>query len=45
MKVGYQDNIERATLENDDFRRVLYTGHNLLYRSQSSTCFNDDSTR
>jgi mannose-6-phosphate isomerase-like protein (cupin superfamily) len=26
---GYVDNIERATEENDDFRRVLYTGHNL----------------
>ena len=26
---GYCDNIERRTLENEDFRRVLYTGHNL----------------
>jgi mannose-6-phosphate isomerase-like protein (cupin superfamily) len=26
---GYVDNIERATLDNGDFRRVLYTGHNL----------------
>ena len=26
---GYCDNIERATLENEDFRRVLYTGRNL----------------
>lgn len=26
---GYCDDIERATLENEDFRRVLYTGHNL----------------
>ena len=26
---GYCDNIERRTIENDDFRRVLYTGHNL----------------
>lgn len=26
---GYVDNIEKATEENDDFRRVLYTGHNL----------------
>ncbi len=26
---GYVDNIERATLGNGDFRRVLYTGHNL----------------
>ena len=23
---GYVTNIERDTLENDDFRRVLYTG-------------------
>jgi mannose-6-phosphate isomerase-like protein (cupin superfamily) len=29
MKRGYCDNIERQTIENDDFRRVLYTGHNL----------------
>jgi len=26
---GYVDNIEKATLANGDFRRVLYTGHNL----------------
>ena len=26
---GYCDDIERATLENEDFRRVLYTGQNL----------------
>ena len=26
---GYCDDIERATLANEDFRRVLYTGHNL----------------
>lgn len=26
---GFADNIERLTEENDDFRRVLYTGHNL----------------
>ena len=26
---GYCDNIERATLANEDFRRVLYTGRNL----------------
>lgn len=26
---GYVDNIERATLENTDFRRVLYTGKHL----------------
>ena len=26
---GYVDNIEMRTEENDDFRRVLYTGHNL----------------
>jgi mannose-6-phosphate isomerase-like protein (cupin superfamily) len=25
---GYVDNIERVTLENDDFRRVLFTGPN-----------------
>ena len=29
MKRGYCDNIEKRTVENDDFRRVLYTGHNL----------------
>ncbi len=26
---GYVDNIERRTIENDDFRRVLYTGKNI----------------
>lgn len=26
---GYCDNIEERTLENQDFRRVLYTGHHL----------------
>ena len=26
MKKGYKDNIERLTVENTDFRRVLYTG-------------------
>lgn len=26
---GYCDNIEKRTVENQDFRRVLYTGHNL----------------
>jgi mannose-6-phosphate isomerase-like protein (cupin superfamily) len=26
---GYCDNIEKRTVENSDFRRVLYTGHNL----------------
>jgi mannose-6-phosphate isomerase-like protein (cupin superfamily) len=26
---GYVDDIERVTLDNSDFRRVLYTGHNL----------------
>ena len=26
---GYVDDIERVTLDNGDFRRVLYTGHNL----------------
>jgi mannose-6-phosphate isomerase-like protein (cupin superfamily) len=25
---GYKDNIEKLTLENNDFRRVLYTGKN-----------------
>ena len=29
MKRGYCDNIELATIENEDFRRVLYTGHHL----------------
>jgi len=26
---GYLDDIERATLDNDDYRRVLYTGRHL----------------
>ena len=26
---GYCDNIEKRTIENNDFRQVLYTGHNL----------------
>ncbi|WP_202392986.1 cupin domain-containing protein [Alteraurantiacibacter buctensis] len=26
---GYHDNIERATEQNELFRKVLYTGHNL----------------
>ena len=26
---GYIDDIEQATRDNSDFRRVLYTGHNL----------------
>jgi mannose-6-phosphate isomerase-like protein (cupin superfamily) len=26
---GYVDNIEKATIENEDFRRVLYTGEHL----------------
>ncbi len=29
MKRGYCDNIERLTLENEHFRRVLYTGEHL----------------
>jgi mannose-6-phosphate isomerase-like protein (cupin superfamily) len=29
MKHGYCDDIEKATLENEDFRRVLYTGEHL----------------
>jgi len=29
MKRGYCDNIDRATVANEDFRRVLYTGQNL----------------
>ena len=29
MKSGYCDDIEKATLENEDFRRVLYTGEHL----------------
>jgi len=28
-KQGYRDNIEELTLNNEDFRRVLYTGQNL----------------
>jgi len=28
-KKGYVDNIEKATVENDLFRRVLYTGQNI----------------
>lgn len=26
---GFVDDIEKLTVENEDFRRVLYTGHNL----------------
>lgn len=26
MKKGYKDNIEKITLENENFRKVLYTG-------------------
>jgi mannose-6-phosphate isomerase-like protein (cupin superfamily) len=29
MKRGYCDDIEKATVENEDFRRVLYTGEHL----------------
>ena len=29
MKRGYCGNIERQTVQNEDFRRVLYTGSNL----------------
>lgn len=29
MKKGFVDNIEKLTEENGDFRRVLYTGHNI----------------
>lgn len=29
MKKGYKDNIEKLTLENTNFRNVLYTGNNL----------------
>ncbi len=29
MKRGYCDNIETATVENQDFRRVLYTGKHM----------------
>jgi mannose-6-phosphate isomerase-like protein (cupin superfamily) len=28
MKKGFKDNIEKLTEENNDFRRVLYTGEN-----------------
>lgn len=28
MKKGYKENIEKLTLENTDFRRVLYTAEN-----------------
>jgi mannose-6-phosphate isomerase-like protein (cupin superfamily) len=28
MKKGYKDNIEELTRNNDNFRKVLYTGHN-----------------
>ena len=27
--IGFVDNIERATLSNSDYRRVLFTGQNL----------------
>lgn len=29
MKKGYKANIEEVTIENDNFRKVLYTGQNL----------------
>lgn len=29
MKKGFTGNIERLTEDNDDFRRVLYTGHHM----------------
>ena len=29
MKKGYKDNIEKLTLENNDFRRVLYSGEHM----------------
>ena len=29
MKKGFVDNIEKETLDNGDFRRVLYTGNHL----------------
>jgi mannose-6-phosphate isomerase-like protein (cupin superfamily) len=29
MKKGFIDNIEKLTVENADFRRVLYTGQNM----------------
>lgn len=28
MKKGFKENIENLTIENNDFRRVLYTGEN-----------------
>ncbi len=29
MKKGYKDNIEKLTIENGNFRKVLYTGENM----------------
>jgi len=29
MKKGYKDNIEKKTIENNNFREVLYTGHHM----------------
>lgn len=29
MKKGYKDNIEKLTLENNNFRKVLYTGSHM----------------
>lgn len=29
MKKGYKDDIEKLTIENTDFRRVLYTGEHM----------------
>lgn len=29
MKKGYKDNIEKLTVENDNFRKVLYTGESM----------------
>lgn len=29
MKKGYKDNIEKLTLSNNDFRKVLYTGSHM----------------
>ncbi len=29
MKTGYVDDVQRATLDNDNFRSVLYTGEHL----------------
>lgn len=29
MKKGYKDNIEKLTLENNNFRKVLYTGQHM----------------